>query len=64
MPGAAPNDPNILALDSSPALITTVAAVQELAVENRQLETENAELRGKLDTVLARLDRLETGKGQ
>jgi hypothetical protein len=36
------------------------AAIQGL---NKKLETENSELRGKLDDVIARLSRLETSKG-
>ncbi|HEX6834303.1 MAG TPA: tail fiber domain-containing protein, partial [Rudaea sp.] len=77
VPGASKDADPILALDSSPALITAVAAVQELAVAEqddasrmRKLESENAELRAQLqrshrtlEDVLARLAALEHGKG-
>jgi len=56
VPGAPEGDPSILALDSTPALITTVAAVQELA-------TENADLRKQLDALAARLSKLESAQG-
>lgn len=53
VPGAAQDAEPMLAVDSSPALITTVAAVQELARENVQLKSQVSEL-------IARLDRLES----
>jgi hypothetical protein len=56
VPGAPKNDPTILALDPNPALITTVAAVQELAVEN-------IELHKQIDELAARINQLEAGKG-
>jgi len=56
VPGAPEGDPSILALDSTPALITTVAAVQELA-------TENADLRKQLDALASRLSKLESAQG-
>ncbi|MEP7097347.1 MAG: tail fiber domain-containing protein [Dokdonella sp.] len=56
VPGANKNDPTILELDSSSAVITTVAAVQELAVEN-------AALRKEVDALTRRLGKLETAKG-
>ena len=56
VPGAAASDPTILALDPNPAIITAVAAVQELA-------TENAELHHQVDELSARLTRLEARKG-
>jgi len=63
VPGSAPGDEPILALDSSPALITTVAAVQELAVQSENtrrevatLRAENAALRARLERIEARLD--------
>jgi len=63
VPGSAPGDEPILALDSSPALITTVAAVQELAVQSEDtrrevatLRAENAALRARLERIEARLD--------
>jgi hypothetical protein len=62
VPGAGPDESSILALDPNPALITTVAAVQELAVENaglrRQLEDTNA----SLAELRERLNRLERGR--
>ena len=67
VPGAAVGDAPILALDPNPALITTVAAVQELAVRDQTngddiatLKQENAALRESLDAVLVRLDTLES----
>jgi len=57
VPGTAQNDAPILALDPNPALITAVAAVQELSVQN-------AELRERLDDLTARLARLEAGAGR
>jgi len=56
VPGAAAGDPSILALDANPALITTVAAVQELAAEN-------AGLRKQLDALAVRLNKLESAQG-
>lgn len=53
VPGAAQDAEPMLAVDSSPALITTVAAVQELVRENAQLKSQVSEL-------AARLDRLES----
>lgn len=64
MPGATEGDAPILALDSSPALITVVAAVQELAVENQKLQSENAALHEKLDDVIVRLGKLEKNLGE
>ncbi|MDR3385878.1 MAG: tail fiber domain-containing protein [Rudaea sp.] len=71
IPGAAASDEPILALDPNPALITTVAAVQELAVHDQAgaadiatLKQENADLRRKLDDVVARLSKLEAGQGE
>ena len=55
VPGAAKDAAPILALDSNPALITTVAAAQELAIEN-------ADLRRRVDRLSARLDALEARK--
>ncbi len=67
VPGSAPGDEPILALDSSPALITAVAAVQELAVQSKgtedeitALRTENAALRVRLEHIEARLDAVGT----
>jgi hypothetical protein len=67
VPGSVPGDEPILALDSSPALITTVAAVQELAVQSedthREIATllaQNAALRARLERIEARLDALGT----
>jgi len=57
VPGSAHNDSSMLALDPNPALITTVAAVQELAVEN-------AALHKQLDQLAARLSKLESKKGE
>ncbi len=73
VPGAPEDAAPILALDSSPALITTVASVQELAMQSqddanrlRILEAENASLRAQVDreqraleAVIARLTALE-----
>jgi len=56
VPGAAANEQNILALDPNPAIITAVAAVQELA-------TENADLHHQIDELSARMARLEARKG-
>jgi Chaperone of endosialidase len=71
VPGAAEGDASILALDPNPALITTVAAVQELAVHDQTssddiatLKQENAELRRQLNDVGARLSRLESKPGE
>lgn len=69
VPGAAKDAKPILALDPNPALITTVAAVQELAVQSqvdasrvRALESGNAQLHRQLDALSARLSRLENGR--
>lgn len=65
VPGAAESDPKILALDSNPALITTVAAVQELAIENADLRTQLQRDHRALDELSARLAKLEHGmKGE
>lgn len=71
VPGASGADTPILALDPSPAVITTVAAVQELAVDSRaqsaelaRLRRENASMRAALDDLRARLGRLEHGEGR
>ena len=65
LPGA-PDAAPILALDPSPALITTVAAVRELALAQREarsevdhLRDENAALRARLDMLLEHVQRLE-----
>jgi hypothetical protein len=70
VPGAVASEGPVLSLDTEPALITTVGAVQELALQARErddtvarLSSENAELRNRLDNVLARLARLEADKG-
>ncbi|MDR3385582.1 MAG: tail fiber domain-containing protein [Rudaea sp.] len=67
VPGAAVGDAPILALDPNPALITTIAAVQELALRDQTngtdiatLKQENAALRESLNAVLARLNKLES----
>ena len=71
VPGAPADAVPILALDSNPALITTVAAVQELAVqnadlyrENVELHRENAEVHRQIDALAARLAALEHGRGK
>jgi hypothetical protein len=70
VPGAPKDAAPILALDASPALITAVAAVQELAVQSRdgdermrRLEAENAELRKRLDALATRLGAFESASG-
>ncbi|HET6546173.1 MAG TPA: tail fiber domain-containing protein, partial [Rhodanobacteraceae bacterium] len=68
--GAAKTPANeILQVDTYPALITTVAAVQELARTNEatdqrmhRLEAENAALRASLDRLSVRLERIENGR--
>jgi hypothetical protein len=57
VPGSAASDPAMLALDPNPALITTVAAVQELALEN-------AALHKQLKQLAARLEKLEARRGE
>jgi trimeric autotransporter adhesin len=78
VPGAAKDDAPILGLDPTPALITTVAAVQELSVHdqastdriialekgNAALEQQNAALRSKVDKLSARLDAIERKQGE
>jgi hypothetical protein len=59
VPGSAPGDEPILALDSSPALVTTVAAVQELAVQSEDTQREVATLRAENAALRARLERIE-----
>lgn len=63
-------DNEILQVDTYPALITTVAAVQQLATDDEtttqrvhHLETENAALKAQLDRLSARLDQLSGAKG-
>lgn len=65
------DDAPILELDSNPALITTVAAVQELAIrtndrddEIAKLHAENAELRVRLDALAARMDTFTAQRSQ
>jgi Chaperone of endosialidase len=53
VPGAPANTAPILALDSSPALITAVAAVQELAVESRDRDAEVEKLRAENASIRA-----------
>jgi len=69
VPGAAKDAKPILALDPNPALITAVAAVQELAVQSQddegrvaKLEAENIRLHRQLDALSARLSALENAK--
>ena len=59
VPGAPDAEPPVLSLDVQPALITAVAAVQELAQQAHDLRDENAALRRKVDDLAARLARLE-----
>lgn len=64
-----PGDPTaapILSIDANPALITTVAAVRELAERQHdehdeidRLRSENADLRARLDALLARVRQIE-----
>lgn len=63
VPGSAADAEPILALDSSPALITTVAAVQELAVQSADTGSEVAALRAENAKLRARLDHLEARLG-
>jgi hypothetical protein len=70
VPGASKSESPVLSIDSEPALVTTVAAVQELAVQTQhrdeeivRLRADNAELRSKLDALAARLDTLEHDRG-
>ena len=57
LPGAkAARENEILQVDIHPALITTIAAVQELAIENQRLREGLAELQARLDALAARLD--------
>lgn len=65
LPGADPNAP-ILALDSTPALITAVAAAQELAVQAQdrdaqitRLTMSNANLQSQVAALAARLEAIE-----
>jgi hypothetical protein len=62
VPGAPESDPAILALDPNPALITTVAAVQELAVENAGLRRQLDDTNASLAELRERLNRLERGR--
>ena len=64
VPGAGDSDPTILALDPNPALITTVAAVQELAVRSQTIEEENADLKRQVAELSQRLMKLESRQGQ
>jgi hypothetical protein len=71
VPGAADDEAPILAIDTNPALITAVAAVQELAVRAqneesrmRDLEIENTRLHTQLDALAARLDALDHASGE
>lgn len=57
-------DNEILQVDTYPALITTVAAVQELAAENALLHAENAELRAQFKSLSERVDRLAVRAGR
>ena len=71
VPGAPASDPNILALDANPALITTVAAVQELAVQLHDRESdiaalhaENAALRSELNEIRSEVKKLHVNPAQ
>lgn len=71
VPGAKEDEPRVLALDPNPALITTVAAVQELALQSRDrdaevisLRAENAKLRSDLDALTQRLDAIDSTKAR
>ena len=58
LPGAAKTVANeILQVDTYPALITTVAAVQELAAENAALKAQLAALSERLDKLAAKIGR-------
>jgi hypothetical protein len=59
VPGAVGGEPGILALDPNPALITTVAAIQELAVENAALHEQLDATNANLADLRERLSRLE-----
>lgn len=54
----------ILQVDTYPALITTVAEVQELAAENAILRSDNAELRAQFKSLSERLDQLAAKTGR
>ncbi len=56
-------DNEILQVDTYPALITTVAAVQETAQRVQHLEKENATLKAQLDRLSARVDQLTRSQG-
>ena len=58
VPGASAGEPGILALDPNPALITTVAAVQELA------QSKTSALHKQIDELDARLNKLEGKQGE
>ncbi len=68
LPGMAKSKANeILQVDTWPAQVTAIAAIQELAVHDDTLrdelavmKRENASLRAELDAVMARLSRLES----
>ncbi|MEO7326666.1 MAG: tail fiber domain-containing protein [Dokdonella sp.] len=71
VPGAKDDEPRVLTLDPNPALITTVAAVQELALQSRDRDTEvvalraeNANLRSDLDALTQRLDAIDSTKAR
>lgn len=59
VPGSAPDAAPLQSIDIQPALITTVAAVQELARNEGDLRGENARLRDEVKALSERLARLE-----
>ncbi|WP_380019982.1 tail fiber domain-containing protein [Dokdonella ginsengisoli] len=65
LPGAEKTaDNEILQVDTYPAQIVTIAAVQELAQKNRDLAQKNAALETAMTRLMARVAKLEAGRGK
>jgi trimeric autotransporter adhesin len=56
-------DNEILQVDTYPAQIVSIAAIQELAVQAETLQRENDALRASMAQLMRRMERIESGKG-
>jgi len=65
LPGAEKSAANeILQVDTYPAQIVTIAAVQELAQKNDDLAQQNAALKRTVDKLVGRIEKLEAAQGK
>jgi len=63
--GLGNDDKHITTVDESGIALAAIQGLnKKVEVENASLKQENVELRGKLDAIVARLDKLESNKGE